>query len=178
MSELYKIILTSSLTVFGGIVVFVAGQVIVKFLIEPFQNYRKLVGEIASSLIYNANASTSLHDVYLTQLEEAERKDGARNEMVAERLRAVIKSDYHRLDDARRTFREQASRLMGTTNMIPMYGLWSFLQIVPKREDIIAASAHLISLSNSVGEAGTERRQNIAERLRIKVLSEKFSKAG
>ena len=52
MSETLKIVLTSSRTILGGIVVFVVGQVITKFVIEPMHERSKLIGEIANSLIY------------------------------------------------------------------------------------------------------------------------------
>ena len=59
MTEITKIILTSSLTVMGGVIVLVVGQIVVKFLLEPFQNHRKLIGEIANSLILYANVGPS-----------------------------------------------------------------------------------------------------------------------
>jgi len=176
MSELFKIILTSSLTVFSGISVFVAGQIIVKFLIEPFYDYRRLVGEIADSLILYANVGPGLHDLYLSQLEEAEEKvENPRRGIIEERLKEIIKNDYKRIDESKQILRQQASRLMGTTNAIPMYSLWSVFRIVPSRKDIIKASTDLIGLSNSTGKEGTGRREkDIAKRLRIKILSERF----
>ncbi|MCJ7635467.1 hypothetical protein MUP77_24145, partial [Candidatus Bathyarchaeota archaeon] len=55
MSELFKIVLTSSLTIFGGIVVLTMGQIITKFFIEPIHEQFRLIGEINDSLIYYAN---------------------------------------------------------------------------------------------------------------------------
>ena len=55
MSEVEKIILTSSLTILGGVIVFVCGHIAVKFFIEPVQELRKLIGEIAFSLSFYAN---------------------------------------------------------------------------------------------------------------------------
>ena len=42
MSELFKIVLTSSITVLSGILVFVGGQLIAKFFIEPIHEQRRL----------------------------------------------------------------------------------------------------------------------------------------
>ncbi|MFN6188908.1 MAG: hypothetical protein ACK460_22975, partial [Microcystis sp.] len=55
MSELFKIILTSSLTVIGGIIVLVVGQIITKFFIEPIHEQAKAIGEIAYSLTMYSN---------------------------------------------------------------------------------------------------------------------------
>lgn len=44
MDDLTKILLTSSLTVLGGVLVFVTGQLIVKFLIEPIHELKKIIG--------------------------------------------------------------------------------------------------------------------------------------
>ena len=54
MSELFKILLTSFLTVFSGTVVFVAGQNVSRFFIEPIHEQRRLIGEIAYVLIFYA----------------------------------------------------------------------------------------------------------------------------
>jgi len=177
MSEIFKIILTSSLTVLGGIIIFVAGQVVVKFLIEPFQNYTKLIGEIAGSVIFYANVGPSLHDFYLSQLEELDKVDNPRKEIIEERLKEIIMNDYKKMDEAKRTLRQQASQLMGTTNMIPMYNFWAFFRVVPRRRDIIKASSDLIGLSNFTSKEGTgNMEKEIAKNLRIKVLSERFGK--
>ena len=60
MSELEKVLLTSFLTVFGGIVVYIAGQIVMKFLIEPIHSYKKLIGEIAYSLVFYASAVSDI----------------------------------------------------------------------------------------------------------------------
>jgi hypothetical protein len=53
--EITKILLT----VLGGAVVLVFGQIATRFFIEPYHEYRKLVGEIADALVYYANVSSS-----------------------------------------------------------------------------------------------------------------------
>jgi hypothetical protein len=55
MSELDKILLTSGLTIAGGFLVYVFGQIATRFLIDPYHEYRKTVGEIADTLVYYAN---------------------------------------------------------------------------------------------------------------------------
>jgi hypothetical protein len=48
MSETLKIVATAA----AGIAVFVAGQIIIKWFIEPIQEQRKIIGEIAHALTY------------------------------------------------------------------------------------------------------------------------------
>lgn len=180
MSELLKIVLTSSFTVLGGIVVFVTGQMIVKFLIEPFHNYKKLVGEIADSLVYFANVGPAVHDIYLQRLENAVELENPKAEMEEKRLRMIIERDWERMDAAQNVLRQQASQLMGTANMIPSYNLWAFLRILPKQEELIKASSNLIGFSNSTSsnrDLNIGRRQkDIAKYLHIKVLIKRFGK--
>jgi hypothetical protein len=178
MSELLKIVLTSSLTVLGGIIVFVTGQIVVKFLIEPFHNYKKLVGEIADSLVYYANVGPVVHDLYLQQLEDAVELENPRSEMTEKRLKMIIERDWERMDLAQNVLRQQASQLMGATNTIPLYKLWAFLRILPKQEEIIKASSNLIGFSNSTGSFRDrdigKRQKDIAKYLHIKVLIKRF----
>jgi len=52
MSELFKIVLVTLLTVSGAIVI---GQIITSFFIQPVHEWLVLKGEIIDSLIYHAN---------------------------------------------------------------------------------------------------------------------------
>ncbi len=180
MSELYKIILTSSITIFGGILTYAAGQVLIKFLIEPFQNYIKLVSEIADTLVLYGNVGLGSQDYYLSQLEalDSERINNPQKEITQQRLKEIIISNFNRTDEAKQVFRQQASKLMGATNLIPMYSLWALFGFVPRRQYVIKASANLIGLSNSTSKDGLDdiRLIEIAKYLRIKVLSERYGK--
>jgi hypothetical protein len=57
--EITKIVLTASVTILGGVFIYVLGQIATRFFIEPYHEYRKLVGEIADALVYYANVSSS-----------------------------------------------------------------------------------------------------------------------
>jgi hypothetical protein len=46
---------TAGLTVFAGFVVFVGGQIVQRFLLEPIQEQRKVIGDIAYMLLYHDN---------------------------------------------------------------------------------------------------------------------------
>ncbi len=55
LNDLTKIVLTSVFTILGGVFVYVAGQLLTRFFIDPYHEYRKCVGEIADALIFYAN---------------------------------------------------------------------------------------------------------------------------
>ncbi|MFN8413659.1 MAG: hypothetical protein U0Z26_14840 [Anaerolineales bacterium] len=169
--EFYKIILTSSITLCGGVLTLVAGQVLIKFLIEPFQNYVKLIAEIADSLVFYANVGGSeMQNYYLSQLATLKKEEGTdiQKEFSKERLKAIITNDINKREEAKTIFRQQASRLMGAVNMIPLYSFWAFWGIAPKRKLINNASANLIGLSNSTSNEDSKDRRikEIAKNLR------------
>ncbi len=179
--EFYKIILTSSITLCGGILTLVAGQVLIKFLIEPFQNYVKLISEIADSLVLYANVGgAKLQDYHLSQIAALDKEEGenTQNGFLREKLKAIINNDLNRREEAKTIFRQQASKLMGSVNMIPFYGFWAIWGLVPKRKLINNASANLIGLSNSTSDEDSKdiRIKEIAKNLKIKVLSERYGK--
>lgn len=50
MSDLFRIILTGGVTIFGGVVVLVAGQLITRFVIDPWHELTKVIGKIAEAV--------------------------------------------------------------------------------------------------------------------------------
>jgi hypothetical protein len=54
MSDFEKILWTSASTLFGGVILFVIGQLLSKFLIEPIQELGKAIGEVRFNLAYYA----------------------------------------------------------------------------------------------------------------------------
>ena len=149
MSELEKIFLTSALTIFGSITVYVIGQIISKFVIEPIHEQKKLIGEIADSLIFYAY-------VYA-------------NPGLAER---------NLMDEASNKFRQQATLLQSKTHLIPLYSFFSCLGVVVNRSNIEKAASNLIGLSNSVYRVSSiddiagrnlDRADEIKTLLRLKI---------
>lgn len=178
MSELFKIILTSSLTILGGILVFVIGQVVVKFILEPLHEQAKLIGEIANSLIFFANVGPGLVSLYLKRLQDISKQndlDEPARKLFTEGYQDLIKREWSSSEEATTILRQQASQLMGTTHAIPVYWLWALLGVVPKREDVIVASQELIGLSNEEHKS-TARAREIAKRLRIRIVAERIGK--
>lgn len=61
MGDATKIFLTSGLTLIGGVLIYVFGQIVIRFFVDPYQHYRQVVGEIADALSYYANISGGSH---------------------------------------------------------------------------------------------------------------------
>jgi len=144
MTESYKIILTSSFTIFGSIFVYTMGQIISKFFIEPIHEQSRCIGEIANGLIFYAKFYANPG----TNKPEDEN-------------RAV------------ETLRQHASLLISKTHIIRWYALFEFFGFVPKRKAIGKSVLELIRLSNSVSHGDSllnnTTRQKIVELLNIKI---------
>lgn len=121
MTEAQKIVLTALVTVFSGTVVLVAGQLAIKFVIEPIHALWRLRGEITDSLIFHANVYMNVG-------------------YVAQEL----------ADKASDVFRQQACQLLARAHQVPCYGFLERLGVVPKRQNLEGAHRELIGLSNSV----------------------------
>ncbi|HVO22479.1 MAG TPA: hypothetical protein VMW56_02505 [Candidatus Margulisiibacteriota bacterium] len=129
MDDLTKILLTSSLTVIGGVLVFVAGQSLGKFVIEPVHDLKKLIGEVRYALVFHAQA---IHTPV---------GDRTREDMAAETLRRL------------------SCDLRSKVGAIPFYRLWSTIScgFLPSKHDAFAASTELLGLSNSVHQPDRAR---------------------
>ncbi len=133
--------LTASITIIGGFVVFVFGQIAVKFFIEPIHLQSKTIGEIADSLIFYANLYSNKPEI--PDLRSSER------------------------DEAEKILRRQASLLISRTHLIKPYGIFEKLRIVPNRTVVKEASRNLILLSNSIYRNILEPREIIKARKEI-----------
>jgi hypothetical protein len=106
-------------TVLASVAVFVVGQAVVKFLIEPWHEYRMLVGRIAHALILHAHVHSNLDLISPVPVEEA-----------------------------RCELRSLAGELWQRTNAIPFYGpIPRACRWVPSWPEIEKAASGLIGLS-------------------------------
>lgn len=144
------IILTALSTIIGGVLIFVGGQLVAKFIIEPVYERAKLIGEIADSLIYYANLYMNPNN---SPIQPFDPDKGLR-------------------DEAEKIFRRQASQLMARTHAIPCYGLVEGLRGIRAR-DIEQAYKELIGLANSVHQGNLEhnraRKNNIIRLLKLRI---------
>jgi len=71
-------LITAVLTIIGGVIIYVTGQIISKFFIDPYHEYRKTVGEIVSTLVYYANVSARTKEDRQHEASSAFRQKAAR----------------------------------------------------------------------------------------------------
>lgn len=168
---------TVATTVISGVSIFILGQIIIRFILDPLMEFRRVQGEIASSLtFYAAVGGEAMEEYYLRGLKTAEDSDASHKAIIIERYKDLLRKHWSKSDDAQLTLRRQASELLSKASAIPGYKLLSFLKVVPSMENIIDASAQLIGMSNSVhrGENFGERIEKITSLLQITALSKKY----
>ena len=131
-------------TVLSGVAVYILGQLLIRFSVEPLQELKRVIGDISHALVYYA-------DVYSNP---GLNKD----EIVSE---------------ARKALRDKASVLRSQANVVPFYDGFTRLKWVPSRADIKSASRHLIGLSNSLVKGDPEyndkRLEEIKKALRLDI---------
>jgi len=75
---------TAALTAFFGVVVFVTGQIILKFFVEPIQEQAKIKGEVSNALVFYANVEGGIIKPELREEAQTELRE------LAARLRASV----------------------------------------------------------------------------------------
>lgn len=135
-------------TAFLAIVVFVLTQSFLKLVLEPIQEQKKLIGEVAHALLFYANV---YHLDSFGPLDEQRREE---------------------LDEARKTLRGLAGQLQASLWTVPLYDTFARLGWVPRKADVLEASTHLVGWSNSLYGSTHDsqldrRKKTIADRLGI-----------
>lgn len=135
---------TAALTAFFGVLVFVIGQIAVKSFIEPIQEQRRVIGEIAFILTYYGNIEGVL---------------------------SFLKDDPERwqevYQEAHQKIRSLAGELRRSLTVIPIYWLLSLFGIVRRKRNIIRVSASLIGWSNSLSDARNTHKKDIQQALNL-----------
>jgi len=134
-------------TVVSGTIVFVLGQILQGFILEPMQSYKKTVGKIDNKLKFYSNilTNTGFKDGFL-----AEVTDIIRN------LSCEIEADY---------------------KQIPFNWLFSKLRVIESKRDLAKVTQGLIFLSNAGGRDGNriekcdDRINEIRKLLKIEPLN-------
>lgn len=111
---------TAAATVLIGVVIFCITKILELFFIEPIFEQKKVIGEIADSLIYYANVIANPRPIGDERGQEAGKK-----------------------------LRQLATLLQSKTYMIPAYDLFASINAVRSKENIKETSSELILLSNS-----------------------------
>lgn len=131
---------TVFLTVLSGVITFVIGQLTVKLVIDPVQEMKKTIGQIAHSMIEHAHVIAN---------------PGVPSD-------DVMKETSNKL-------RQLSSQLQAHLYLVPQYQKTAKLFGLPCKEKVLAASGSLIGLSNSVFQAGPSERiyEHNAKRVEI-----------
>ena len=110
---------------------FVITQSILKFFIEPIQEQRKLVGEVANAFVVHSVS----HDTSWKEFLEKTEDTPAEREKITETQKAL---------------RDLSGRLRSSLWAIPFYGLFARMTLVPKAADVMEAADRVIGWANNL----------------------------
>ena len=116
-------VMTVFLTVLAGVLTYILGQLVVKLLIDPVQDFKRTIGIISHTLILRADVIANP---------------------------GVGKQEV--IQETSEELRKLASLLRSHLYLIPLYQTSARVFQVPSQEKVLAASSALIGLSNSVFE--------------------------
>ena len=131
MIDLDKILLTSASTIFGGVTVFMIGQLLSKFLIEPIQELKKAIGEVRFNLAYYAPI-----------------------------IHTPFSRDKERSDKAYDAIMRNSCELLTKADAIPFYGFIPRQWVLPIK-DIDRAAVELRALTTYLHETGEKAASHI-----------------
>lgn len=115
----------ATLTVLIGVAVYVFGEIVVKFFIEPVDQLSRMKGRVLDSLVYYSN-------VYTISVTTGESKEFA----------DLRKKGYEDL-------RQKATLLISKATLVRLYTVASFFRIVPRKGNVQKVHSKLILLSNA-----------------------------
>lgn len=133
MTEIVKIFLTAALTIFGGVLVYVMGQLLSKFFIEPTHELKKAIGDVRFILAFHAPV-----------------------------IRTPMARTVERSQEAYEALMKSSCVLLARVNAVPFYAVLSRRSrgFLPPREAIVDAAVQLRGLSTHVYD--TDARANEA----------------
>lgn len=111
-----------SITIIGGVLIYVLGQIMMKFIIDPLQKQKLLIGEIAADLIFYADIIANPGD-----------------------------DNIERRKEAKKQLRQKASLLRSYTYLIPSYQSLTIIKFAISKSSITIASRNLVAISNNLG---------------------------
>ena len=149
MYDLWKIVLTASVTLAGGVFLLIVTQVVTRFIVDPLVDFRRLLGEVAYTLILNAHY---LHN-------------------------AAGMASHPEFEDAKRQCRTLASRLHAFSAAVLLYSTLARIGLVPAHTNVYEAAAHLVGLSNTVATDSADfigqKYDRISQLLGIRLFEQK-----
>ena len=131
--------LSAALTLGGGLLLFVASQLLSRFVLDPIGDLRRCIGEVAYAIMLHRNVLTNIRDLIPEQI-------------------VVAESEIRRV----------AARLGAFDRCIPWHETFAAWEIIPCRRQLAEAVSELIGLSNTNGrtpEDSVRSRIDIVHRL-------------
>lgn len=140
--------------ILAGVIIYVLGEIIVKIVIDPVQELKRVIADVAFKLI---------HYSHVFKLSSADDSDTATGE-------AEIAPE--KLEQAADEYRKLASMLNAGLRLVPFYPLARVVFLLPKEVDIIDARNELIEMSEEIFAAPksfviAERRKRIEKKLKV-----------
>ncbi len=119
---------TAIVTGLVAILVFVFTQSFLKLVLEPIQEQRVLIGEVASAL-------TVYEKSYTLRVEPSGGIMGTEPMLFGATTEEAMEAD--------KALRELAGRLRASLWSVPAYDMFALLRMVPKLADVVVAANHL-----------------------------------
>ena len=140
--------------ILAGVIIYVLGEIIVKIVIDPVQELKRVIADIAFKLI---------HYSHVFKLSTAEDTSEEASEKTIDR---------EKLEQAADEYRKLASMLNAGFCLVPFYPLIRVLFFLPREADIIDARNELIEMSEEIFAAPksfviAERRKHIEKKLKV-----------
>lgn len=143
MSDIERIFWTTFATLIGGVIIYVIGRTIEKFVLEPLQEYRKTRANINDILIFYANIYSNTDDSLKVDKEEASK-----------------------------ALRKLSADLFVKTQQIPFYNFFVKINVISSYKNSLDAASELMGFSNSLWQTDfnqiENRRKKIETLLHIK----------
>lgn len=140
--------------ILAGVIIYVLGEIIVKIVIDPVQELKRVIADIAFKLI---------HYSHVFKLSTAEDPSEAASEKTIGR---------EKLEQAADEYRKLASMLNAGFRLVPFYSFARVMFFLPREADIIDARNELIEMSEEIFAAPksfviAERRKSIEKKLKV-----------
>ena len=140
--------------ILAGVIIYVLGEIIVKIVIDPVQELKRVIAEIAFKLIHYSHVF----------------KLASSQEPAEEAAGDAIRRE--KLEEAADEYRRLASMLNAGYNLVPFYPVARLLFFLPREADIIEARNGLMEMSEQIFTAPksfviSERRKSIEKLLKV-----------
>jgi hypothetical protein len=137
-----------------GVIIYVLGQIITKIVIDPVQELKRVIADVAFKLIHYS------HVFRLSSAEETPQ---------ATANKTIAREDLEKTADE---YRKLASMLNAAYRLVPFYPLARFVFLLPREADIVDARNDLIEMSEEIFAAPksfviSERRKSIEKKLKV-----------